>query len=351
MADRVAAAIGPASGSEPTQPITALSESYSIKLTLHDGPEISFGMPGRSVAALNTSGLATDVWLYKLGDPWQRFRVLPITQTWTEDGDDTVRITAIGYKRVVYTRHIITGPPTFTNVDQGLIIWQLIQHTQGQPGGDLGISAGVILNGQPRDRVEYKIGDNFGKIIGDLENVINGPWWDIDVDLVMSSVLADDFPLRTRPIVLGDNARSITAAPGAGFGNVSGAVGSPLETTVEWRSAPTVTTDPRGRWEVFDASHGSVTDQDTVVEYAEGNLAAALDPPTTWTAVLEPARYFGGDSQYEPGDFVRMSVPASIVDPVDAAPPNVLVQLTEIAVTADENGEVAVTATGVEVDE
>lgn len=322
-----------------------------MKLTLHDGPELSFGMPGRSVAAMNTSGLATDVWLYKLGVPWQRFRVLPVVQSWNVDGDDTIRLSCVGYKRVVLGRHIITGPPTFTGVDQGLIIWSLVQHTQGQPGGDLGITAGSILNGQLRDRTEYKIGDNFGKIIGDLERVINGPWWDINVDLVLTSALASAFPVLTRPIVLGDNARSLTRNPGRGFANVSGSVGSPLQTTVEWAEDPSVLTDPRGRWETFDGSHGSVTDQATVVEYAEGNLADALNPPATWTAELEPARYFGGDSQYEPGHFVRMVVPASTVDPEGQTPPNVLVQLTEVAVTADEDGAVTVTATGVEVNE
>ena len=322
----------------------------SAKFTLYDGPDLTFGMPGRSVAALNLSGLATDVWLYKLGTLWQRYRVLPVEQEWDEDGDDVVNLPCVGYKRVVTARHIVGAPPMYSGIDQGALIWDLIERTQALPGGDLGITAGTILTGVPRDRNEYLDGDKYEKLIGNLEAAINGPTWDIGPDLVLTVRQPDAYPVRTQPAVHGANVRSLKRSPGVGFANVSGAIGSAEQTTVEWREDPSVATDPRGRWEMFDATHGSATDQDTVAEYAEGNLADALNPPAAWTMVLEPARFFGGDSDYNAGDFVRVVVPRNVVDPLVEPRVDVTVQLSEISVSFDGDGGTEVTATGVEVE-
>lgn len=349
-APRLSVALGPSSGDAPTTPVVALTSQVTAKFTLFDGPDLTFSMPGQSVAAPVLSGLATDVWLYQLGVLRQRFRVLPIEQEWDEDGDDVVSLGCVGYKRLVLDRHIIGTAPTYNGVDQGALIWDLIELTQAKPGGDLGLTAGSIVTGVPRDRNEYADGDKYEKIIGALEAAINGPVWDVNADLSVDVRQPESFPLRDQPAVHGTNVRRLRRVPGSGFANVSGAVGSVEQTVPEWREDAGVTTDPRGRHEMFDATHGSATEQSRVVEYAEGNLADALHPPAAWTMTLEPARFFGGDSDYNVGEFVRVVVPPNLIDPVGAGTVDVVVQVTEVSITFDGDGNTEVTATGVEVE-
>lgn len=347
--NRVTLAIGPGSGSDPTVPLTAFSAG-SVKLTLNDGPQVTFSMPGNTAEAGEVSGYETDVWVYKLGDLWVRGRMLAIPQTWDEDGKDALSITAVGYKRLMAYR-FLHDDLGFTNTDQGAIVWAFIDHTQSELNGDLGITQGSTTTGTLRDRTDlYKIGDNIGKRLDELAAVINGVWWDIGPDLVLTAKDQDDFTHHTTPIVHGMNARKIARKPGPQFGNVGGASGSKEQTTVEWREAASLATDPRGRWEVFDSSHGSVTEQATVAEYAEGILADREHPPAVWTIELEPVQYFGGDSDYEPGDFCQVVVPRSLADPLADPRVDVEVQLTEISVAFDDSGGVTVNATGVEVE-
>lgn len=343
---RLVFAVGPGNGNAPVQEVTEFSGA-TFKRNLKSGPELQFTMSSGSPAALLTSGLATDVWVFKNGGLWLRCRTMPIDQVWGENGEDEATVNAVGYKRVVESRQIISGPPTYVQTDQGAIIWALIQHTQAQTGGNLGIGAGTYLTGQLRDRNEYQIGDNFGKILGDLNDVINGVWWDIDASKLLQAKLLSAFPVRTDPIVWGKNARSMKRARGKGFANVAGAIGSKLQTVVDWQVDAGVATDPRGRWEAFDASHSSAIDQARVVEYSTGLLAERLHTPSVWTMVLEPAAYFEGGSDYSEGEFVNIVVPVSAVDEVGQAV-NVMAQVTEITVTLDDAGAVSVQATAVE---
>ena len=345
---RISLALGPWNDTT-IHPVSDWSAG-SLVLSLTEGPQVSFTLPGGSSAAQQVSGLATDVYVSKLGLPWQRLRVLPVAQDWGESGEDVVTLTAVGYKRVVAARNIFASPPpTYSGVDQGAILWDLIQDTQALPGGDLGITAGTYLTGQLRDRTEYRTGDNYGTLFTDMGNVEDGCWWGIDGDLVFEARLWDAFPVRDLPIVRGQNARRLNRAPAALFANVGGAIGSTEHTTAHWEEDPSVTTDPRGRWEVFDASHSSVILQATVVDYALGLVADGLHPPAVWTVELDPADYFEGASDYDPGDFVTINVPASAVNDVAAPPVSVSAQVTEVSIDFDESGATVVKLAALEV--
>lgn len=351
MAERLMVAVGAAGADEPEQEVTAFG-SLTVRSPLNGSPVVQFAMPGRSPAALLSSGLATDVWVYKNGLLWRRMRMLPIAQEWDEDGGDLASVNATGYRGLVEARHIISGPPVFNNVEQGEIVWGLIQHTQGQPGGDLGITAGDINTGTPRDRTEYQIGANIGTLLNNLSGVIGGPWWGIDANKVLTVRRYDAFPVRANePIVHGMNARRVQRRPGARFANVGGAVGSREQTEVEWRLDPGVETDPRGRWEVIDTSHGDVTVQARVGEYADAALADRIEPPYNWNIELDPTWYYEGGSDYEPGDFVPIVVPASVVDEVSEPRVDVMAQVTEVRTGIDENGKYVVNLAAVEVRE
>ena len=299
-------------------------------------------MPGRSAAALVSSGLATDVWVHSLGVLVHRGRMLPLDQSWSAAGATDVTVIAPGYKALVEARHIISGPPTFTADDQGDILWALVQHTQAQAGGDLNITEGAHTTGVVRDRTEYKIGDNLGKLMSDMGSVIDGAWWGVDAALEFSARLWDDFPVRTDPVVLGQNATGMQRTRGKSFANAAGAVGSVQQTVATWVAAGDVATDPRGRWEVFDASHGSVIVQATVDDYADGLLAERSLQPSVWKIDLDPAWYFDKGSNYREGEYVNIVVPTSAVDELGPPPVSVTAQITEVAIGFDEHG-----ATGV----
>lgn len=348
-APRMKMSVGPSSSSAPVQEVTAFTNA-TLTLSLYAGPVLSFGAPGLSPAALLLSGLASDVWVYKNGAAWQRVRVMPIGQTWGPSGEDDVTVNAVGYRQVVEARHIISSPPTFTGIDQGTIVWNLIQHTQAQTAGDLGITAGTILTGVTRDRTEYKIGDNLGTILGALTKVQAGVWYDIDAAKVLTCKLFSAFTTRTDPIVLGANARSAIRNPSTvAFANVGGAIGSAVATVPAWSSAPTLATDPRGRWETFDSTHSSVIVQAQVAEYAQGLVTDRALPPYAWTFDIDPAAFFEGSSNYDVGEFVPVVVPRSAVDEIATPPITVTVQVTSVVVAWDDANKVTVTVSGVEV--
>lgn len=338
-------AVGDWTNSAPQQPVTDFA-SGQVVWSLARGPSVKFTMPARSPAALISSGLATDVWVYRKGVRWQRCRMLPLEQAWGADGQDVASVSAVGYRSVVEARYIITGPPTFTATEQGTILWNLIQATQATAGGNLGITDGGHATGIVRDRTEYKIGDNLGKLMTDLGQVLDGAWWGVDSGLVFTAKLWDGFATRTDPVVLGQNARSMTRKRARMFANAAGASGSATDTVPHWVAAGSVATDPRGRWEAFDSSHASVIVQATVNGYADGLLDDRTNPGSVWRIELDPGAYFDKGSDYEPGHFVRVVVPPSAVDDLGAAPVDVVCQVTELSVSfdGDEATSVAIAA-------
>lgn len=336
--------VGPWTGETPTTPLTHFS-GMTIKDNLA-GPEITFTMSARTLASQVMSGLASDLWVYRKNVLWLRCRILPIRQSWDEHGEDLIQVTAVGYRRLVEARHITSGPPTFTAVDQGDIGWQLIQHTQNTNGGFLGIGQGTIITGQLRDRNEYQIGDNIGSILGDLGKVQQGMWWGIDEHLTYDARLWDNFPQRTEPIVHGVNAVRMERNRGLGFANAAGAVGSRAATVPVWVETADIDTDPRGRWEAWDASHSSVIEQATVSEYANGLLAERAYAPTQWTIRVTKTNWLAQD--WRPGDIVNVTVPASAVDELES-PVEATTQITEVTITADEHGAIDVTIAAVEL--
>jgi hypothetical protein len=288
----------PAPGDKPTHPVTSFISGRVLQ-TLHDAASVEFTVAARSPEARAIDGLGSDVWVYRDGVKWLRCRILPVTQDWDEDGDSTVQIAAVGYKRLLDWRYF-QADLDFEGVNQHQIIRQVIAHTQAQDNGGLGIVTSGSWSPVDLRTRRYQEGDNIGQRLDELSDVIDGPWWDIDADLACVSHNWDELATNTDPLVLGTNARKMRRVP-AQFVNVSGAIGSAEQTTPEWRVTPAVTAweDVRGRWEMFDASHGSVTEQATVVEYAQSNLAHLQNPPAAWTVEIEPARYFGWPNRYD----------------------------------------------------
>lgn len=326
-------AVGPWTGTDPDQEVVDF-DTFTVKWTLHNGLDVTFTVPGHSSTGLNLSGLESDVWVYDAGRLWARGRVLPFGQSWGADGDSALSVTAVGYKRLLSYRHL-HAPLTFNQVPQSSIVASLILHAQQQAGGHLGIGTGTLQPGILRDRTEYQTGDNIGQLLGDLQAVEGGPWWDIDHNRLLHVHTYDLFPTHDQPIIHGSNARSMARRPGM-YANAVVTTGSNGQTVPAWAEQSTIDVNPVGRWEVIEA-HGTVTLQSTLQEHADGLLARSLTPPATWTVEMNPGRWLT-DSRYMPGDYAALQVPGNTADPVGTPATLVDVQVQEVTVTVDANG-------------
>jgi hypothetical protein len=329
-------------------------DNVQIKFHLYDGDSIAFGMSALAPAAPYLSGLASDVFLYNRLDAtrtdhlWQRFRVMPVEQTWGED--NLVRITAVCYKQALKGRLLHNGdavhPWVFVGVDEATIAAELINHTQSLGAGyDLGIyTAGVSATGQPRDRTEYKAGDNIYKLLDDLSKVQDGPVWAVKPSATQTRALSvrklSSFPVREMPLVSGDNAGQMVRKP-ATFANAAFVPGTNA-TVPAFYTTPEAATDPRGIWETSVSPSTSVTQQASIDALAQGTAEEMQRAPADWTAEVDVSRWLT-DSSFMPGDVVTIKVPRAVIDPPTAeAATTATARVVEVELTVANTGAAAV---------
>jgi hypothetical protein len=339
--------VGPYTGSRPIQELSDFTQ-WDFNRNLDDGCSLRFTTSGTSQSAALLDELATDVWVYLDGVLEQRFRITEINQTWDEDGNDTVDVSAICYRRIFSARHV-RAPLSFIGTSQGAIVWDLIQHAQAATGGDYGITLGDTGPTILRDR-EYEVGTNILQAILDFTTIEDPLAWEISGDLELFVTTPQSYPLRDIPIQLGFNASNMSRPSGTrNFGNVSVVVGDAESTVPVFEELPSLPTDPRGRWEILNA-FPQVDSQDELQEQAEGILFGSRTPLAQWTVTMDPARYFS-DSKYETGDFVRVVQPRSTVYSVGQASGSVLTQVISIDVSQGADGDTQVKLAAIEVPE
>lgn len=339
--------VGPYTGTRPIQELSDFSQ-WDFNRNLDDGCSLRFTTSGKSESAQLLDELATDVWVYLDGVLEQRFRITEINQTWDENGNDTVDVSAICYRRIFSSRHVRT-PLSFIGTSQGAIVFDLIVHAQAATGGDYGITLGDTGPTILRDR-EYEVGTNILQAILDFQTIEDPLAWEINGDLQLFITTPQAFPIRDIPIQLGFNASNMSRPSGTrNFGNVSVAVGDTESTVPVFEELPSLPTDPRGRWEILNA-FPQIDRQDELQEQAEGILFGSRSPLAQWTITMDPARYFT-DSKYETGDFVRVIQPRSTVYSIGQPSGSVLTQVISIDVTQDSDGDTQVKLAAIEVPE
>ena len=342
-----AIAVGPYTGTRPIQELSDFSQ-WDFNRNLDDGCSLRFTTTGTAEVSQFIDELATDVWVYLDGVLEQRFRITEINQTWDEDGQDTIDVSAICYRRIFSARHVRT-PLSFIGTSQGAIVFDLVQHAQAATGGDYGITLGDSGPTILRDR-EYEPGQNILQAILDFTTIEDPLAWEINGDLELFITTPQSFPIRDVPIQLGFNASMLQRPSGTrNFGNVSVVVGDAEATVPVFEELPNLSTDPRGRWEILNA-FPQIDRQDELQEQAEGILFETRSPLAQWTVTMDPARYFT-DSKYEVGDFVRVVQPRSTVYTIGQSSPTVLTQVISIDVTQDADGDTQVKLAAIEVPE
>lgn len=328
----------------PQQTVTTF-DRLSISEHIDNGWDMSFSIIGNSATGALLTPFATDVFLFRAGTLIQRFRVIDAPQEWGDDGSNRVQVTAVDYKRLLNNRHV-QSTLEFVDEPQATLIWAMIQHTQAQPGGDLGITAGsVSALSTPRTRT-YEPGENIGKELNDLSGVIDGPYWEIVGDRVLNVGGYTFFPVRYTPVQLGSTARRIKRKAGA-FANSVWVDGDSAFTVPVVADAPDILTDPRGRWERV-AGFPTVKLQDTLDEKASGLVADSRSPGAQWTCELEPSRFLT-DADFSPGQYVTIVVPPDVADAVGG--PGALTggQVISRQYTVGADGDASVTIEVIEI--
>jgi len=337
----------------PEQVLTFF-DSWTLERNIDDGCQFTFSCPGNSIPGVQISELATDIWLYEQSTLVDRFRVVEVTQTWDRDGRDTINVQAVCYRRILASRHVVSDL-TFSATSQGDIVFGLIQHTQAQLNGDLGITLSSAGPTVIRDR-EYIAGTNILEAIVELSQIDDGIAWEINEDLELTVTQPQLFNLRPQPVVLGVNALTVTRPSGApSFANAAVVSGDGNATVPEVLTAPSLAIDARGRWEKYRGFPQETT-QVALQEAARGLLQTAISPSIRWSFELEAPRYFL-DSDYQIGDYVLIKQPNSVV-PSGSNPtiPSftyvggvVAAQIMTQSIQQSQDGEITVSMTAIQV--
>ena len=295
--------------STPTQVLTSF-DSWTLDRNFDDGCTLTFSLMGNSLPGIAITELSTDIWLYSRGVLDQRFRVVEVEQTWDADGRNTLQVTSVCYRRLLAARHLTTSL-SFVGVSQGQIVWDLIQQTQAQTNGDLGITLSSLGPTVLRDR-EYTIGQNILEAIIDLSKAENGIAWEIDATLGLIVTQPDLYPSKPQPVQVGTNALNLSKPSGASrFANTVIVSGDTQLTTLVIEQTIGLSSDPRGRWEKY-TSYPSAQLQTTLEQQARGLLDSIISPAVVYGFEIETDRFLT-DSGYEVGDFTTVVEPSTVI--------------------------------------
>lgn len=247
----------------------------------------------------------SDLWVWRNGIAIHRGRV--VGRQIQVDADRWVaNYQTVDYRGMLLLYARFKGTiPTWSNVDQHTIAWQMVQHRQAQTGGDWGIVEGIGgASGQTRTETDLTEGKPIGEAIDAIARRVNGFDWQINPDLELDRWT----PRRTRDLgVVLDYGGMVTAFAGGSPEWANDVIYSGSEeTTPANATADDVATDERGLWSIFGSSPNT-KDQDGLDDAAEGLLADALTANSEWSLTLAPGRW-EGDDQLTLGDLVTVQL-------------------------------------------
>lgn len=347
--------LGPASGGHEL----ALTEAHGRRYTarLNDNSDMSFSIDGRHPQADAIAELSTDVHLLfsdaKGTRILDRCRVGPTRDEITED-EHRVEVTCLDYRAVLRDGRILysTDTLTYESTDQAEIAWGLLDTTQQQPGGSLGIAkawSGINPTGIDRDRT-YEAGDSVGQRIQELSEVEDGFDWDITP--VSASGLRLDlwYPARgaSRGVILilgglvAAVQREVDTSTYANAIRYTGAQGDDETPGPDPREIAAPQLDqpgawPQGRWDAVFGDDG-LTTQAALNARAAWQLAESQAIRPVYTVRLRRGGWQGPDHIWL-GDTVRLIVPSGRLQ-VDTQ-----LRVHEVQLDIDEDGGETATLT------
>lgn len=312
---------GPAVNAPTTDLTTARGRKATFKLT--EPSSLAFTVDGRHPQAAEVQELAADVHLLRDGVPLYTGR----TGATGDDLDDTGHTldAATADTRALLGRRLWhTEPYTdYTAAEQTTVAAALLNHTQAQPGGGLGISTAGLptTGGLITRRVEAGatiLGELTAIAAAGVPTTAGRPGFDWDISPGWSGrtlqiwhpqrgqdrgvVLDYIHTGRPRASIVAKLGRNVDPATYAGAARVSGAEG----VTPQWVTAAGVATAAQGLWEAA-AGYTDVATTAELTAKAARLLAELGDVVPTYSVTLRRNAWEGPDHIWL-GDTVRLLV-------------------------------------------
>jgi hypothetical protein len=275
--------------------------------------EVSFDVDGRSQAAQDIVELENDLIVTFGNEIVFDGRIVPTMDTLTASAHRT-QVTAYDYREVLRRRALLPGDTvSWSNVDVSTIAWNMIQATQGHPGGNLGIVRGVGQTTGILRTYTANVGDYIGDDITSLALLDNGFDWQITPygfsDLRLD-IFAPDMNRDTGLVLSYGDGRiaSITrTVDPTTFANCvyvtsSGGTGT---LTPQHLEAPTIATDPAGHWTSVIGTTDNT--QSVLNDHALALLNELQVVTPSYQVVLHPGAWEGPDSLWF-GDNITLRI-------------------------------------------
>lgn len=335
-------AVGPGASAATPGPVRELTTAFGRVGTWRTGGHgfAQFSIDGRHDEAAAIVERESDIWAYRDGTLMFRGRVLPGNEDIGERHN--CQFTVIDYRGMLTEAAQIESPvPTFTNVDQAVIAWELVEHAQTQTGGDWGITEGLgPTSGVLRDETDLRVAQPVGEAIDRLAERDNGFEWEISPTLELNRW----YPTRgsNNGVILdyGGNIVSVSVTPGE-FANAVTVTGDNTTTPVTAEHSSLIT-DQRGRWTASQA-YSSVSLQTTLDDKAVWAVNRSVTIEDQLAVRFAPGRW-EGPAHVWIGDTVKVHVNSG------RRQINGDHRVLELRVVCGDNGTETVTASVVAVD-
>lgn len=261
---------------------------------------------------------------------------------------EQVTFTAYDYREVLRRRAILPGDQvSWPATDPAVIAWQMIQHAQGNTGGNLGIVQGSIQStGQDPFSYTCAVGDYVGDKITELAQMGAVGWeWQItpygDADLRFDVFIPDQGEDNGRVLAWGDTRitgihREVNPDEYANAVLLTGDSGTQGLTPV-LAEASDLAARPEGRWDKVTGTE--LKTQGSIAAAAAGQLARAELIQPSYTITLAPGSW-GGPSDMWLGDMITLWCQAGRLDVAGEK-----LRIVEMAFTIDASNQETLTLT------
>lgn len=297
----------------------------SLRLRVKGDSRTSFTLSGLDThAAEIADGLDRDVKVYRDAELLFRGR-LSAPDDDVGETEHTVSAEAVDY-RAVLSRRILMAQQSFTTTEQEAIAWGLVDHTQTQTDGDLGITREGTATGVTRTRT-FDAGAEVAGSINELGQAADGFDWAV-TPAHEFRVWSPERGSETGALVYGGNVASVRRR-----------LDTSTFATSHRVTADGLTTETRhtqvgavGRW---DRQVGTRIDNQTeLASFADGINAEEAVLLPTWEATMRPGRWPDG---FWLGDTVQLVVVSGRLDV------STLVRVLELTVDVDASDVPTVT--------
>lgn len=298
---------------------------------LDDSAEASFTIRGTHEQAGAITELVTDLIVYVDGVPLYRGTVGPTGDELAGVGHD-VNVSTGDYRARLHRRILYAANQlVWTGVEQRTILWNLVQETQGNAGGDLGITDGTSSGAAvARDRT-YAAGQNIGEAMDQLGRVIDGFEWEVDATLALNRWNPQRGENRGIVLDYGGLVRRARREVNPADFFTSLRLNGDDALVAEEREDVDIATRPEGRWDK-QLGETSIVLQTTLEERADRLIEDGPVVQPSYVVTLAPDRWEGPGHIWL-GDTVRLRIRSLPRLDVDAE-----MRVHEVAATLNTNG-------------